>query len=107
MEAIPINDQTWIVCGGREFADAAMFDGAMGDLIRLKGVPTLVVDGGAAGADTMAQAWAKKLGVQSIAYHYRTALTRGCRPTWRDVYSYTQYRSSGLVVGLVVAISMP
>lgn len=57
-DAIPINDQTWLICGGRDFADAEMFNSAMGDLVRLKGMPGYVLQGGAPGADAMALAWA-------------------------------------------------
>ena len=55
----PINDQTWIVCGGRDFADQGVFNSAMGDLIRLRGMPECVVNGGALGADLMAKQWAE------------------------------------------------
>ena len=59
-DVIPINGQTWVVCGGRDFTDTEMFDAAMGDLIRLRGMPALVVQGGAKGADTMARTWARR-----------------------------------------------
>ena len=67
-DIIPINDQTWIICGGRHFADTGMFDSAMGDLIRLRGMPQRVIEGGAiriteegvkVGADYLAGEWAK------------------------------------------------
>lgn len=59
-DVIPMNGQTWLVCGGRDFADQDMFDGAMGDLIRLKGMPERIVHGDASGADTMAARWAAR-----------------------------------------------
>lgn len=66
-EAIPINGQTWLICGGRHFADKTMFDSAMGDLIRLKGIPSRVVHGAAHGTDAMADDWAtKKFSLQVI-----------------------------------------
>ena len=64
-DAIPINHQTWIICGGRDFADNEVFNSAMGDLIRLKGVPGDVVQGGASGADDMAKAWADRHAIGS------------------------------------------
>src|SRR3990167_7059940 len=66
-DVIPTNDQTWLICGGRDFADRVMFDGAMGDLIRLKGVPRRIVHGDACGADTMATEWAKRMAVTVVA----------------------------------------
>jgi hypothetical protein len=57
---IPINGQSWIICGGRDFTDQGMFDSAMSDLIQLKGMPARVIEGGALGADTMAREWAKR-----------------------------------------------
>ncbi len=63
-EAIPRNYQTWLVCGGRDFFDRAMFDGAMGDLIRLCGVPDLIVHGGAPGADSLVFNWATPLAIR-------------------------------------------
>lgn len=64
-DVIPINDQTWIVCGGRDFADAEMFNAAMGDLVRLRGMPSRVIEGGAAGADGMAREWAARHALDS------------------------------------------
>ncbi len=68
-DVIPINHQTWIICGGRDFRDAEMFDSAMGDLIRLKGMPECIVNGGALGADLMAKGWAERhaIEVRSVA----------------------------------------
>jgi hypothetical protein len=56
-EAIPINHQTWLVCGGRDFDDDVMFQSVMSDLVRLRGMPAALVHGDAAGADSMAQEW--------------------------------------------------
>lgn len=57
-KAIPINHQTWLVCGGRDFDDDVMFQSAMSDLVRLRGMPAAIVHGDARGADRMAQEWA-------------------------------------------------
>ncbi len=64
-DVIPINNQTWIICGGRDFADAGMFAAAMGDLIRLRGIPECVVNGGARGADLMAKEWADRHAIKA------------------------------------------
>ena len=63
-DVIPLNYQTWLICGGRDFTDAAMMRNAMGDLIRMRGVPDLVVHGGARGADALAGDWARSMGVR-------------------------------------------
>ena len=57
---IPTTAQTWLICGGRDFKNLEMFDSAMGDLIRLKGMPHKVVQGGAKGADWIGKCWAEK-----------------------------------------------
>ncbi len=64
-DVIPINDQTWIICGGRDFADTEMFNTAMGDLVRLRGMPGRVIQGGADGADSMAKEWAARHALDS------------------------------------------
>jgi hypothetical protein len=73
LNAIPMNGQTWLICGGRDFADQAMFDGAMSDLIRLKGCPEFIVHGDARGADAMAEAWGKRMGLVTFpcAAHWK------------------------------------
>lgn len=62
-EAIPTNGQTWLICGGRDFANEAIFDGAMGDLIRMKGCPNKIIHGAAPGADTLADKWAERMAI--------------------------------------------
>lgn len=57
---IPINDQTWLICGGRDFTDREMFDSAMSELVALQGMPSRVIQGGAKGADSLAKGWAQK-----------------------------------------------
>jgi hypothetical protein len=59
-DVTPLNGQTWLVCGGRDFADAGMFRSAMADLVRLKGMPARIIHGGAQGADTMAGEYADR-----------------------------------------------
>lgn len=68
VSAIPINGETWLVCGGREFNDQTMFDSAMGDLLRLRGCPTVVIHGDARGADRMAGEWARRMAIEPIPF---------------------------------------
>ena len=67
MIAVPINGQTWLICGGRDFADAAMFDAAMSDLIQLRGCPARIIHGAYRGADTLADEWGKRMALDVIA----------------------------------------
>ena len=57
-DVVPINYQVWLICGGRNFSDKEMFNSAMHDLMSLRGMPSVVVQGGAKGADTLAKEWA-------------------------------------------------
>lgn len=67
MYPVPTNGQTWLICGGRDFADQAMFDSAMLDLMGLYGCPAKVVHGDCrTGADQMADAWGKRLAIDVI-----------------------------------------
>ena len=61
MNVIPINGQTWIICGGRDFANQEMFNAAMEHLTVKHGLPQCVVNGGAQGADMMARHWGERL----------------------------------------------
>jgi hypothetical protein len=68
IDVIPVNGETWCICGGRDFADQPMFDGAMGDIIRLKGMPSRIVHGNCrTGADQMADKWALHHGLERTA----------------------------------------
>ena len=51
--------QTWLICGGRDFADPVLFLQTMRELVRLRKMPVRIVHGGAHGADTMADNWAR------------------------------------------------
>lgn len=68
-----INGETWLICGGRYFADQALFDSAMGDIVRMYGAPAKVVHGDATGADSMADAWGKQLAIE----------VKGCKADWK------------------------
>jgi hypothetical protein len=67
MEIALLNNQTWLICGGRDFANQHMFDTIMNHLTQTRGCPAKVVHGGASGADSMAGAWAKKMAVEVVA----------------------------------------
>ena len=58
--AIPINDQTWLICGGRGFSDQEMFDAVMSDLVGAWGMPAAIVHGVGGKADAMAGAYAHR-----------------------------------------------
>ncbi len=64
MIVIPINGQTWLICGGRDFTDADMFNSAMNDLVDLKGLPRTIVQGGAKGADELASLYTARFGIE-------------------------------------------
>jgi hypothetical protein len=61
-----INNETWLICGGRNFADQIMFDDVMVRLVGMFGCPTKVVEGGAGGADAMGREWAARMGIESV-----------------------------------------
>ena len=58
-----LNGETWLICGGRDFTDQQMFDGAMGQLIELRGCPSRIVEGGSKGADKMGFYWATRMAI--------------------------------------------
>lgn len=64
--AIPTNGQTWLICGGRDFADAELFDTMMGQIVQMRGVPSRVVHGAAKGADMLANEWAWRLAIDTV-----------------------------------------
>jgi len=63
MQAVPINGQTWLICGGRDFKDQTMFDSAMSELVAEFGCPRMIVQGGADGADAMAMEWGCRMAI--------------------------------------------
>ncbi len=72
-DVIPINDQTWLICGGRNFDDQEMFGHAMGDLVRLKGVPKKIIHGACSGADKMGDSFAEKFALEMQRFPVRKA----------------------------------
>ena len=61
-----INGQTWLICGGRDFANKEMFADAMSELVRKRGMPIRIINGGALGADWMAMEWAQHHAIEFI-----------------------------------------
>lgn len=55
-----------LVCGGRDYADAAKVKWAL-DSVNAKRPVTMLIEGGALGADRLAQQWAGEMGI-----HYAT-----------------------------------
>jgi len=66
MDIIRENEETWLVCGGRNFSDEDVFEYGMGSLVRMRGMPVKIVQGGARGADAMARDWAKHHAVDVV-----------------------------------------
>lgn len=55
-----------LVCGGRDYSDAATLDTTLDDLHQRNRF-THVIHGAASGADSLAGAWARKRGVQEVS----------------------------------------
>ena len=62
-EIFHLNGGTWLVCGGRNFTDQAMFDSVMIELCRAYGCPSILIEGGARGTDAMAADWAARMAI--------------------------------------------
>jgi SLOG family YspA-like protein len=62
-----LSDETWLICGGRDFSDQTMFDNAMSDISNKFGLPRKVVHGAARGADAMGAQWANRLALEVAA----------------------------------------
>jgi YspA, cpYpsA-related SLOG family len=63
-----VRDETWLICGGRDFADAEGMALVMTRIIAIKaGWPSRLVHGAARGADLLAADWAKHSGIEEIA----------------------------------------
>jgi hypothetical protein len=56
-----------LVCGGRDFDDRAALDAAL-DRLHARRSVTLLIAGGAPGADTMAEQWARDRGIRTRIY---------------------------------------
>ncbi len=67
MQIVIKNNETWLICGGRKFADQAMFDDVMQRLLGMWGCPSRIIHGAAPGADAMADAWARHMAIEVVA----------------------------------------
>jgi hypothetical protein len=56
-----------LVCGGRDFRDKALLDGALSELDNAVNI-TEIIHGGANGADTMAGCWAEQYNIPVTVY---------------------------------------
>src|SRR5262245_24499598 len=57
-----------LVCGGRDYADSQTLADTMSRLRAERGI-SVVIAGGARGADTLAEEWAKANGIECIVFH--------------------------------------
>ena len=62
-----------LVCGGRDFDDRAALDAAL-DRLHAQQRFTLVIAGGARGADTMAEQWARDRGIRTRIFKARWSI---------------------------------
>jgi hypothetical protein len=62
-----IKPMIWVICGGRDFNDAKLFDLSMRHLVGMRGKPTRVVHGAAKGADTFTGNWAREMEIDCIS----------------------------------------
>src|SRR5688572_9601474 len=56
-----------LVCGGREFSDATLLNSTL-DRLHAERRFTVLIEGGARGADTMAGEWADRCGIDRMTY---------------------------------------
>ena len=52
------------IIGSRNFTDKEFFICKVNEVIAIEGIPTLVISGGAEGADTLAEEWAKENAIE-------------------------------------------
>lgn len=55
----------WLVCGGRDFDNEPFVFKVLDDLVVERGVPSVVITGGAKGADDAGYCWAWGRGIQT------------------------------------------
>jgi predicted Rossmann-fold nucleotide-binding protein len=66
----PVNthsDTIMLVCGGRNYTDKARLSATLNELLHARGIIRIIA-GGAKGADTLAEEWAKACGVPCYVY---------------------------------------
>lgn len=59
-------NETWLICGGRDFDSQSIFYCAMSQLLGMFGCPERIVHGGAEGVDRMAGEWGKRWAIQVV-----------------------------------------
>lgn len=68
MQIAILNDETWLICGGRKFANQEIFDEVMSRLVGMWGMPRKIVHGKCpTGADAMADAWGNRHALVVVA----------------------------------------
>ena len=65
---IPLNGETWLICGGRDFRNGEMFGSAMADLCNRFGMPAKIIHGMATGADMYAEDFAREFALDVQRY---------------------------------------
>jgi predicted Rossmann-fold nucleotide-binding protein len=58
-----VSKEVWLVCGGRHYEDVRQLMDFLSRLIEIRGTPTIVIEGGAMGADLAAKDWATSNGI--------------------------------------------
>jgi len=97
-----INGETWLICGGRDFTDQAMFDDAMNRLIEMWGLPARIVHGAATGADAMADRWGRHYVIDVVrvpAEWEQHGLFAGPKRNWQMLTEYKPQRVIGFPGG--------
>jgi hypothetical protein len=57
-----------LVCGGRNYTDKAHLSATLNELLHARGIVRIIA-GGAKGADTLAEEWAKIQELECVVYH--------------------------------------
>ena len=58
-----------LICGGRNYSNALHLCAVLNQLIAERGRPEMVIHGGAKGADSLADKWARGHGIYTRVYH--------------------------------------
>lgn len=97
-----LNGETWLICGGRDFNDSAMFQDAMGRLVEMWGLPARIVHGAAPGADAMADWWGRHHAIDVVrvpAEWDRHGLLAGPKRNQAMLFQYRPKRVIGFPGG--------
>lgn len=63
-----ITEKIWLICGGRDYDNVRQFNTAMKNIMLSEGRPTKIIHGGARGADTLADKFAKGANITCKRY---------------------------------------